>query len=584
MDRPSSGVTAATLALDRFFESYYRLRPVTATFTGVHEFDHRLPDWSPAGLSFAVAEMKGLRQTMARARAGGPLRYPDGVDIELADAFLEIQIAEHGSPHFYRGNPALWTGEAVFSVLSLVTREFDSVATRLSNATARLRAVPEFLESARETLDGAPAAWKERAVREVRAGRQLFGASLLKWMTQVSAGREMEEAQSAGFDADKALSAFGAWIEKSLRTVPDTRCSAGSALLDLLLRRGHWVTRSIDDLRSEAEAALDQAHARLDERLRDAGCRDWDDAQQRLADAHATREEYLSRFGEVWGRARQSALDHDLVTWPDAPIRYVPIPEHTREAAPLLYYLCYRSPAAFGGDPVYDYVVPPIDAGLPAEEQERRLRATNDSAITLNHVIHHGGIGHHVQNWYAYRSASRIGQVAAIDAASRIAMFGGGSLAEGWACYVCDLMEEVGFLSPLERVAQQHTRVRLLARAVVDLSLHPGRMSLEGAATFYETKGMMAPGTADAEAVKTSMFPGTAVMYWLGTQGIHDLRKQLQAREGAASSLKRFHDRFLSYGAIPVELVSRLMLEEAEAGLPPSRKATADHRRLGDGG
>ena len=28
-----------------------------------------------------------------------------------------------------------------------------------------------------------------------------------------------------------------------------------------------------------------------------------------------------------------------LISWPDAPIRYVPIPEYTREAAPLLYYL-----------------------------------------------------------------------------------------------------------------------------------------------------------------------------------------------------------------------------------------------------
>ena len=27
------------LALDRFFDSYYRLRPVNATFTGVHDFD-----------------------------------------------------------------------------------------------------------------------------------------------------------------------------------------------------------------------------------------------------------------------------------------------------------------------------------------------------------------------------------------------------------------------------------------------------------------------------------------------------------------------------------------------------------------
>ena len=65
-----------------------------------------------------------------------------------------------------------------------------------------------------------------------------------------------------------------------------------------------------------------------------------------------------------------------------------------------------------------------------------------------------------------------------MDAASRIAMFAGGTLAEGWACYACDLAEEIGLLSPLERVAQQHTRVRLSARAVADLSLHTGAMTL----------------------------------------------------------------------------------------------------------
>jgi uncharacterized protein (DUF885 family) len=52
-------------------------------------------------------------------------------------------------------------------------------------------------------------------------------------------------------------------------------------------------------------------------------------------------------------------------------------------------------------------------------------------------------------------------------------------------------------------------------------------------------------------------------MYWLGAQGIHDLRRKLQARQGASFSLKRFHDQLLSYGAIPVALISRLMLEES---------------------
>ena len=50
------------------------------------------------------------------------------MDLALADGFLEIQIAEHEGAHFYRGNPALWTGEAIFSVIALVTRDFAPLA------------------------------------------------------------------------------------------------------------------------------------------------------------------------------------------------------------------------------------------------------------------------------------------------------------------------------------------------------------------------------------------------------------------------------------------------------------------------
>ena len=122
---------------------------------------------------------------------------------------------------------------------------------------------------------------------------------------------------------------------------------------------------------------------------------------------------------------------------------------------------------------------------MPVEEQERRLRATNESVIKLNHVIHHGGIGHHVQNWYAFRAASRIGQIAAVDCASRIAMFCGGTMAEGWSSYVVDLMGEVGFLTPLEAYSQHYARLRAAARAIVDVNLHHGRLHFDEAIAFY---------------------------------------------------------------------------------------------------
>lgn len=552
MGQPAAAVTPVA-ALDRFFADYYRRRPVTATFTGVHTYDHTLPDWSPAGLGAAADEMRAQREVLRAAGLVSDDRarlFPDEIDLALADGFLEIQITEHEGAHFYRGNPALWTGEAIFSIVSLVTRDFAPIADRLAAATTRMAEVPRFLAAARHTIVESPAAWQAKARRECEAAEILFGGGLPSWFATCGASATTASAAiTAATIARDGFRSFAQWIDASLPAA-NHLTAAGEPLLNLLLRRGHYCDTPVGALRDEALESLAEARAALDAQAKPFG--GWEDAQRQLTALHPTRERYYDRFTEVWTAARAAALAHDLVSWPDAPIRYVPIPAHTRDAAPLLYYLFYRSPAAFDRLPIHDYVLTPAEVSL-----------ASDSAITLNHVIHHGGIGHHVQNWHAYRSPSRIGQVAAIDAASRIAMVSGGSLAEGWACYVCDLMEEIGFLSPLERVSQQHTRVRLLARAVVDLSLHSGTMDLHAAEAFYRERGLMPAAAAAGEAVKTSMFPGAAVMYWLGTRGIHDLRRSCAAREAAAFSLRRFHDRLLGFGAIPVGLITRLMTKDA---------------------
>jgi hypothetical protein len=551
----------AQAALDRFFASYYRRRPVTATFTGVHDYDAAPPDWSARGLLSAIDEMRAVRHDLeaaGRVVDGEVPRFPEDVDLVLADRFLEIQIAEHSSRHFARRNPALWTGEAIFSIVSLVTRPFAPIDDRLRSAAARLTSIPTFLESARQTIDSSPPEWRARALRECEAAEILFGHSLPAWLPDGGGAPPTRDAVAARLEeARAAFRSFAAWLADGLR-LDAGPYGAGVELLTLLLRRGHWCETPLEELSAAAGRALDEAHAGLDDEVRRLGAASWPEIEARIQSERATPDDYVPRFARTWQRFRDIAAEHDLVTWPDAPIRYVPIPTHTRDAAPLLYYLFYRSPAPFDPAGVYDYVVSPID-GLPDEDVARRLAAANDCAISLNHVVHHGGIGHHVQNWYAARSASRVAQVAAVDAASRIAMFSGGSLAEGWACYVCDLMDEIGVLTPLERASVRHTRVRIAARAVVDLALHQGQMTLGEAAAFFAGRALMPAATAHAEAVKASMFPGTPIMYWLGTQAIHDLRRQLRVGESGAPTLREFHDRFLSYGAIPVPLIARLM-------------------------
>src|SRR5207249_4478290 len=176
--------------------------------------------------------------------------------------------------------------------------------------------------------------------------------------------------------------------------------------------------------------------------------------------------------------ARDLAQRHDLLTFPDWPVHYVEQPAWAKRAGPYLYFLPYRSPAPLDDAPHVEYFVPP---------------GADESTIKLNHVVHHGSLGHHVQNWFAVRATSRIGRIAAVDCAARIAMLCGGTLAEGWACYATDLADEFGLLTAAESYAQHRARLRLAARAVADVRLHDGRFSLADATQFYtERVGMTA--------------------------------------------------------------------------------------------
>ena len=183
--------------------------------------------------------------------------------------------------------------------------------------------------------------------------------------------------------------------------------SCGREAFDRYLRLGHFLPPDRDAtwLAGYASRALSGLLALRSRRVRshstqpDRGTNNFAD----LSDRHPSPDDYYAAFPRVWNAARTAAIDADLVTWPDFPIDYVPIPASDREAARGLYYLPYRCPPPFGRRETHRYLVPPLAADSDPAEQQRQLRATNDSVIKLNHVIHHGGLGHHVQNWYAFR-------------------------------------------------------------------------------------------------------------------------------------------------------------------------------------
>jgi uncharacterized protein (DUF885 family) len=93
----------------------------------------------------------------------------------------------------------------------------------------------------------------------------------------------------------------------------------------------------------------------------------------------------------------------------------------------------------------------------------------------------------------------------------------------------------------------------------VDVRLHQGQMTFDEAGKFYVQNTGMSREASYAEAAKNSMFPGAAMIYLIGRDTIVQLREQHRQSLGSRFDLRRFHDQFLSYGSIPVQMIAEAM-------------------------
>ena len=542
------------LWLNRFLDSYYRHRPVNATFIGVHDYDHLLPDLSPDGVDACVSDMTRLQNDLS-ALPSETLTESQRTDRQLASNFLEIQQWEFQSTHFHRGNPSFYVSEAIFGVLSLFRRDFAPFNERLEAAIQRMNAIDTLLTQARENIEAAPSAWIERAVNECEGSLSFLESGLQHLLHD---NTESNEAEAAASSAADAFRTFKHWLQSELPA--NDAYGSGPDAFNMMLQKGHCLNMTADDVEAYAWEHLHESVAMLEAGTSDFDASDWQEALTKLQNHYPTPDPFFPHHYGLWRACRFMSEENNLVTWPDCDIQFIPRPLWARGCAPKLYFLPYHSAPAFDHIPAVDCILPPIDWTVPAAQRLQMLKAANNSVIKLNHVVHHAALGHHVQNWYAYNKAqSRIGQIAAVDVASRLAFFCAGALAEGWATYSVSLMDEVNFLTALESYSLHHARLRACARAIVDVGIHTGKMTLEDAQNFYADKVGMSAAASRAEAVKNTMFPGAAMMYLIGSDAIVNLRSEMQSKHGDRFNLKRFHDALLSHGSIPVPLIANSM-------------------------
>ncbi len=132
---------------------------------------------------------------------------------------------------------------------------------------------------------------------------------------------------------------------------------------------------------------------------------------------------------------------------------------------------------------------------------------------------------------------------------------------EGWGLYAEQLADEVGMYRdfPLGRLGLLQSFLYRAVRIVVDTGMHWEGWSRERAVDYMEGAVGLARGAVESEIDRYCVWPGQACGYKIGHLEIVRLRAAAEAKLGERFDLHGFHDALLKGGAMPLEVLARVV-------------------------
>jgi len=174
--------SASPATLRRLAEDYYNWRnqqyPVTSSDAGLHTWDNRLTDYSPAALAARRAHVVNLL-AQVKAMRTDKWKKDDQIDWLLFRAQLEAPVFFDRVMDFEHSDPQTYVNECSNGIFSLLKKEYDSPRNRARAATARLQAMPGLLEQGKRNLTKPVKLYAQLAIDSARSIDSLFKDSMM---------------------------------------------------------------------------------------------------------------------------------------------------------------------------------------------------------------------------------------------------------------------------------------------------------------------------------------------------------------------------------------------------------------------
>jgi uncharacterized protein (DUF885 family) len=133
-----------------------------------------------------------------------------------------------------------------------------------------------------------------------------------------------------------------------------------------------------------------------------------------------------------------------------------------------------------------------------------------------------------------------------------------GAYGEGWALYTESLGSELGlYKDPYQYFGMLGNEMHRAIRLVVDTGIHTKGWTREQAIQYSLENEAESEASIVAEIERYMAIPGQALSYKIGQLKIIELRKKAEAKMGTKFDIKKFHEKVLESGVLPLALLEK---------------------------
>ena len=531
-------------ALHKLANDYYNWRnqnsPVASSSRGLHTWDDKLPDFSPAKIAEEAQYVRALLEKV-RAMKTGTWPKDEQIDAILFRAQLENVDFQNRVLKFERNNPLVYTEICAEGIFSLLKKEYDTPRKRALSATARLKAMPGMLKQGLANLQNPVKLYAKLAIDSARSIDPLFNQSLMALDVDL-APNEHEEFIKARDTALAAVHAYADELEKRMPKMVEF-APMGEANYNYYLK--HVLLLPLDSREVETIGRVENGRYRaLEALLPDPKLADPDPS--RAANIPPDQAAFLKAYESRETEMINFLKEHKLVTIPDYLGRFEirQLPEAFKPTSPGGFM---NPPGVYDKDPSGFYFIPTYN---PQSKNFYIRAAIEDPRPILGHE---GIPGHFMQLSIANHLSDEIRR-----------QHEDGVFVEGWALYGEEMLMRTGLYpnnSPAQGQILRLSRYRG-ARIGVDVNLHTGKWTFEQAVKYFMDAGGLDREAAEGEAAGAASNPHQKISYIIGKWQILNLLGRYKDRQGDNFRLGQFHDDLIKNGSLPVSIIEWILLDD----------------------